>query len=144
MQDIAVMVNGSRRGVKKAVKVTKFCVTVRNTQTFDGAAAVGNSVHQFVAVSESRIGDIFVLEMCCICEALGARGFDVATVSAIMFGGGGKIPAINRVERPCSTFVRLLVDLDLAPHRGERHLVVIKWTVEVGIRGDGRGGVGLA
>jgi hypothetical protein len=40
--------------------------------------------------------------------------------------------------------IGLLVDLDLAPHGVERHLVIIERPIEVSIGRDGWSGIGLA
>ena len=69
----------------------------------------------------------------CITEPFAAGLFDVALVSVIMFRGGVEVPPIDGMKCPSSTGIRFFVDLDIAAHRCQRHLVVVEWSIHVSI-----------
>ena len=74
-------------------------------------------------------------------EAFAPGVFYVALVGAVVLWRCRKAPSIEGVVRPCATFVGLFVDLHFETHRGEQHLVVVKWAVHVGVSGDDCRGV---
>ena len=48
------------------------------------------------------------------------------------------------MESPGATGISFLVHLDFAPHRGERHLIVIERAIQVGVGRNCRVGIGFA
>ncbi len=84
-----------------------------------------------------------MLELHCITEPVTVGCLDVTFVRSVVFGRCAKIPTIHGVESPGPSSIGLLVDLDISPHGGERHFVVIEGAVEMRICGDCRSGVGL-
>lgn len=116
----------------------------RSLGAAEGGSAVGERFNQFVRRRERGVGEFFVHKLHCVAEPLAACGFDVAAVDAIVLGGRADIPAVDGVERPRPALVRLLVDLDVAAHRGEGHAIVIKRAIEVGVGRDGGRGIGLS
>ena len=88
-----------------ACSVADFVGVGTSSHAADGALTIIDGLHEFVTVGEQWIGDIFVLELDRVGETLGTGGFDMATVSPIMFRGRGEIPTIDGMKRPCSAFV---------------------------------------
>ena len=78
--------------------------------------AVGNGSHQFVLRGEAGVGDVFVVKVHGVTEAIAVGGLDVATVRTVVFGGCIDVPPINRVESPCPTGVSFLVNLGITSH----------------------------
>ena len=80
------------------------------------------------------IRDVLVMQVNSIGESLASRALNMAIVYAIVVLGCEKVPAIDGMIVPCATFVGLLVNLRRAPHRCERHFVVIERSAKMRVR----------
>ena len=83
-------------------------------------------LHQLVARGEGGIGDVLVLELDCVTEALSLGALDMAVVNSVVVGGCVQVPAINAMGGPCAALVGFFVHLDFATHRSQWHLVVVE------------------
>ena len=84
-----------------------------------------------------RIRDGLVMQVHSVGETLASRAFDMSIVYAIVVLGCEKVPAIDGMIVPRATFVGLFVDLRRAPHRCERHFVVIEGSTKMRVCGNG-------
>ena len=53
-------------------------------ETLDGVGTVSDCFHDFVVWRDHRVGDMFVLKVHCVAEAVALCTLDVAPVCAIM------------------------------------------------------------
>ena len=120
-----------------------FDVARRHCDALESCGAIGNGLHEFVSRRERGVSDRLVLKRDSVTEVCTVGSLDVTLVHAVVLGRGADVPAIDGVEGPSATGIGLLVDLDLAPHGGERHLVIVKRPIEVNIGRDGWNGIGL-
>ena len=102
-------------------------------KAFQGMGAICNGCHEFVRRSEAGVGDVFVfvVEVDGVTESLTVGGFDVTAVCTVVFCRGIEVPTIYGVERPGPSGVRFFMNLCVASHGGERHVVIVKRAIEV-------------
>ena len=110
----------------------------------NGIEARDYGVDELIGMSDGGVCDTFVLELDGVTQLLAFGVLDVAVVRAVVLGRCIEVPAVDRVVCPAASGVGLFVDLDVAAHRGQRHLVVVKWVVEVCIRGQFGISIGLS
>ena len=82
----------------------------------ESMGVVGNGSHKFVLRGEAGVGDVFVVKVHGVTEAIAVGGLDVAKVRMVVFGGCIDVPPINGVESPCPARVGFLVNLGIASH----------------------------
>ena len=110
-----------------ALALQDFCLILYCLHEFILGGDLWRIVEELDSIAQS-------LTLCCFC---------VAGVSAIVFGGGKEIPAVDGVVRPCSPLVSRLMNLDLAAHWRQWHFVVVKRSTEMGVGRDSWRCIGL-
>ena len=78
--------------------------------------AVGNGSHEFIRRCEAGVGDVFVVKVHSVTEAITVGGLDVAAVRAVVFRGSIDVPPVDGVESPCPAGVGFLMNLGIASH----------------------------
>ena len=79
-----------------------------------GAICYGG--HKFVHGSEAGVGDVFVVKVHGVTEAIAVGGLDEAMVCMVVFGGCIDVPPVNGVKSPCPSVNGFLVNLGIASH----------------------------
>ena len=77
------------------LEIVQFLMRVMRWESLYELGAGSNGADKFVVVCEPRVHDLLVLELYGVAEAFTVGGLDMATMSAIMFWRGGKIPATD-------------------------------------------------
>ena len=54
-----------------------------------------------VGRGDSRVGDVLVVKVYCVTEAITVCGLNMAAMCAVVFGGSTDVPPIYGVEGPC-------------------------------------------
>jgi hypothetical protein len=114
-----------------ALQIVKLVVSGGVLVASQCAVEVRQRMHDLVAMRDGGVGDVLVLELHRVAEALAVGVLDVAAMCSIVLGGRGQIPAVHGVEGPRASLVGLLVDLHFASQWRERHLVVIEGPAHV-------------
>ena len=83
------------------------------------------------------IRDVLMMQVNSIGDSLAWCALDMAIVYAIVVLGCEKVPAIDGMIVPRATFVGLLVNLRRAPHRCDRHFVVIERSAKMRVHRNG-------
>ena len=63
--------------------------------------AVGYGCHELIRRGEGRVGDVLVVKVYCVTEAITVCGLNMAAMCAVVFGGSTDVPPIDGVEGPC-------------------------------------------
>ena len=129
--EVGVAAYGIFGRIKQSPQVFDFLLRFPCAQTLYYLCAFGDDACDFFSMCDCGVGDALVLELYRVAEALVACLFYVTLVDAIILRLCGNVLSIQRMERPCTAFVCLLVDLDLATQWRQWHIVVVKWAAQV-------------
>ena len=115
-----------RRETNELLELSHIWIIFGGCHALDGLGTIRNRCHDFVGMTNVWIRDGLVMQVHSVSETFASRALDMAIVYAIVVLGCEKVPAIDGMIAPRATFVGLLVNLCRAPHRCERHFVVIE------------------
>ena len=126
-----------RPETNELLELSHIWIILGGWHALDGLGTIRNRCHDFVGMTNLWIRDGLVMQVHSVGETFASRAFDMAIVYTIAVLGCGKVPAIDGLIVPRATFVGLLVNLCRAPHRCERHCVVIERSAKMRVRRNG-------
>ena len=126
-----------RRETNELLELPHIWIIFGGCHALDGLGTIRNRYHDFVGMTNLWIRDVLVIQVSSIGELITSRTLDMAIVYTIVGLGCEKVPAIDGMIMPRATFVGLLVNLRRAPHRCERHFVVIERSAKMRVRRNG-------
>ena len=126
-----------RRETNELLELSYIGIIFGGCHALDGLGTIRNCCHDFVGITNLWIRDVLVMQVNSICESLASHALDMAIVYAIVGLGCEKVPAIDGMIVPRATFVGLIVNLNRALHRCERHFVVIERSAKMRVRRNG-------
>jgi hypothetical protein len=95
-------------------------------------------------VCDGGIGDAFVLKLGCVRKSFALGVLDMTIVCAIMFWQCEKIPSVDQMICPCTTFVGFLIHLGFTYNWSKWHFVVVEGSAEMCIWQNIGGGIRLS
>ena len=125
------------RDTNELLELSHIWIIFGGCHALDGLGTIRNRCHDFGGMTNLWIRDVLVMQVNSIGESIASRALDMAIVYAIVVLGCEKVPAIDGMIVPRATFVGLLMNLCRAPHRCERHFVVIERTAKMRVRRNG-------
>ena len=126
-----------RLETNKLLELSHIGIIFGGCHALDGLGTIRNRCHDFIGMTNLWIRDVLVMQVNSVGESLASRSLDMAIVYAIVVLRCEKVPAIDGMIVPRATFVGLLMNLHRAPHRCERHFVVIERSAKMRMRRNG-------
>ena len=126
-----------RRETNELLELSHIGIIFSGCHALDGLGTIQNRCHDFIGMTNFRIRDVLVMQVNSIGETFAACALDMAIVDAIVVLGREQVPAIDVMIVLRAPFVGLLVNLRRAPHRCERHFVVIERSAKMRVRRNG-------
>ena len=126
-----------RRETNELLELSHIGIIFSGGHALDCLGTVRNRCHDFIGMTNFRIRDVLVMQVNGIGETFASRALDMAIVDVIVVLGREQVPSIDGMIVPRATFVGLLVNLRRAPHRCERHFVVIERSAKMRMRRNG-------
>ena len=136
-EEVRVIARRLRRETNELLELSHIGIIFGCCHALDGLGTIRNRCHDFVGMTNLWIRYVLVMQVNSIGESLAPRALDMAIVHTIVVFGCEKVPAIDGMIVPRATFVGLLVYLCRAPHRCERHFVVIERSAKMRMRRNG-------
>ena len=136
-EEVRVIARRLRCEMNEVLELSHIGIIFGGCPALDGLGPIRNRCHDFIGMTNLWIRDVLVMQVKSIGELLASRALDMEIVYAILVLGCEKVPAIDGMIVPRATFVGLLVNLCRAPHRCERHFVVIERSAKMRVRRNG-------